>query len=325
MQHQTAIIMADHPPAAPASQLADGTARHGTRGFRTFGRATARGVAALALALSVLGPSVQGQTLRVTSWNLEPPNVARTNGAAAATNDISIPAAAKALKQLQPDVILLQQARDWNTCEKLAQALKPAKYNVAVCSAFRDARTGTLRKQQVAILAKAKAYSSWSEPWRNRGVPPLPGGFAFAAFQVGKQRVGLFSVQTGAGQAGAAKKQQKGASPAPTVVPLSPASAVWLAVERATTSPPARQPERLAAAYEQLLEHVGSVSNWVANRVQVFVIGSTLGLAPAQEPGAYRPRVTLAAGGQFRGRLPGYPRRKKSHGARKAPAGWHHR
>jgi len=294
-----AISMSGSTAVPRLSRSAGGLASRGARRFAVAGRASARQITTLVLALCVLVPSGLAQTLRVTSWNLDPVNLARTNGAAANTNGIRIPAAATALKKLNPDVILLQQVRDWQMCEDLAQALRPAKYNILTCSAFRDARTGTLRRQQVAILAKAKAYFAWSEPWHNRGVPPLPGGFAFAALQIGTQRVGFFSVQTGAGQTGAAKNQQNRTSPAPLVSPLSPASALWLAAERATTSPPARQQERLAAAYEQLLEHVGSVSNWVANRVQAFVVGSTLGGAAGQDRAAQDTPLRLLEGAGF--------------------------
>lgn len=210
----------------------------------------------LALAALLLVPSSQAQPLRVTTWNLQPP-FARTNASAANTNGIRIPSVAAALKKLNPDVILLQQVTDWAMCDELAAALKPATYKVVVCSAFRDGRSGALRKQQVAILARprAKAYFSWSEPWTNRAVPALSGGCAFAAFQIGKERVGFFSVQVGSASAGATNRQQIAVSPE----------------------------KRLAATVEQLLAQVKSVGNWVTNRVQTFVVGGTFGLSAGQQ------------------------------------------
>ncbi len=210
----------------------------------------------LALAALLLVPSSQAQPLRVTTWNLQPP-LGRTNSVAAGTNGIRISGVAAALKKLNPDVILLQQVTDWATCDELAAALKPATYKVVVCSAFRDARAGALRKQQVAILAKpkAKAYFSWSQPWTNRAVPALSGGCAFAAFQIGKERVGFFSVQVGSPAPGATNRQPIAASPE----------------------------MRLAATVEQLLAQVKSVGNWVTNRVQTFVVGSTFGLSAGQQ------------------------------------------
>ena len=196
-----------------------------------------------------LAPGAPAQTLRVTTWNLDAPLSRQTNGTTIVTNTLRVPAAARALKQLNPDVILLQQIRDWTLCDELAKALKPAVYTVAACSAFQDPRTGEPRKQQVAILAKSKPYFSWTEPWRATEVPALPGGYAFAAFQVGKQQVGVFSVQA----------------------PRQNASTKGKALD------PAKQLAQWNAAGRQLLAQVGSVSNWVANRVQVFVIGGTFG------------------------------------------------
>jgi len=229
-----------------------------------------QGAGFLTLALLLLVPSSLAQPLRVTSWNLQPPTV-RTNAAGAITNGISIPAAANALKKLNPDVILLQQVNDWTMCEQLAQALWPAKYNVVACSAFREPRTSTLRKQQVAILAKARARAvfSWSEPWRNRGVTPLPGGFTFAALQIGQQRVGFFSAQTAAQPSGPAAKQPGAAAKQPR-----PGGKQQNA---------ATQEERLSAAIEQLLLQVDSARNWGTNRVQAIVVGGTFATVPGRE------------------------------------------
>jgi hypothetical protein len=230
-----------------------------------------------ALALWVQTPNGLGETLRVTTWNLEPATAAGRTNAAAGTNQTPNPQAAgtfkkassqpakgggganaagmtpirirqasAALKKLDPDVILLQQVRDRKTCDQLVQALKPAEYKILVCSSFTDARTGTLRKRQVAILSKAKAYFAWSEPWRNKGKTALPGGLAFAALQVGKQRVGFLSVQA----AGAPAK----------------------------SAGPEQGPARLkaqAASVSQLLEQVSAITKWVTNRVEVFVVGGT--------------------------------------------------
>src|SRR6202040_2834314 len=98
-----------------------------------------------------------------------------------------------ALGKLSPDVILLRRVRDWQTCAQLVQTLKPANYHIVVCSAFRGAQGASAGAEQVAILAKTKAYFSWSEPWKSEQA--IPGGFAFAAIQIGKRKVAFFSVQ----------------------------------------------------------------------------------------------------------------------------------
>jgi hypothetical protein len=195
--------------------------------------------ALLSLMLLTVVPSSFAGPLRVTTWNLQSAPDAGTQVSPSATNQNHLQEAAATLKELDPDVLLLQGVRDWQMCSRLIQALKPANYNVLVCSAFGAPRPGSLSEPQVAILAKQKAYFSWSESWRAPETPASPGGFAFAALQVGNQRFGFFSVELG--------------------------------------SPSAARASARAACIRQVLDQVNSVTNWVANRVQAFVIGSTLG------------------------------------------------
>jgi endonuclease/exonuclease/phosphatase family metal-dependent hydrolase len=232
--------MATAPAGGPTTQSADVLAGCGTWRLGNLHGRSAWGIAGLALALCILGPSCLADTIRVTTWNLEPLP-------AAGTNDARIQDAAAALMKLNPDVILLQQVRDWKMCGQLAQALKPVDYSVSVCSSFREAKTGALGQQQVAILARKKAYFSWSEAWRTQSESVLPGGLAFAAIQIGKQRVGFFSVQAGSAAVDARVAEQRAA-----------------------------MLQARAASIGQLLEEVSSVRNWVANQVQVFVVAGTL-------------------------------------------------
>jgi hypothetical protein len=128
------------------------------------------------------------ETIRVTTWKWG------QAGEGTATPDLAesrVQEAAAALGKVNSDVILLQRVPDWQTCARLAQALKPANYNILVCSAF-PTLTGV--PSQVAILAKQKAYFSWTESWRGDGGVSPGGGFAFAAMRAGNRRVGLFSV-----------------------------------------------------------------------------------------------------------------------------------
>jgi hypothetical protein len=151
----------------------------------------------LGLALFILASDGLADTLRVTTWNLQPAAVGSAPSGAPGEKEIRLPGMAAVLKKLAPDVILLQQVRDWKMCEALAQALKPANYSVLVCSAFPDARTGNAGQRQVAILARQRAYLSWSQPWGVEGAEGSPGGFAFAAIQTRGQRLGFFSVEPG--------------------------------------------------------------------------------------------------------------------------------
>ncbi len=142
-------------------------------------------------ALLLLLASTSAETLRVTTWNLQGANNLPANGIL--TN--SLEAAAAALKQLDPDVILLQQVRDWRMCSQLVQALKPAAYEVLICSSFQETSGTGKENRQAAILSKRKAYFSWSEAWAGQNDKDLSGGVVFAAIQTADHRVGLFSVQ----------------------------------------------------------------------------------------------------------------------------------
>jgi hypothetical protein len=124
-------------------------------------------------------------TIRITTWNLR-------SEAKAAPTVSQINAAAETLKTLDPDVILLQGIPNWQFCNELAEALKPNAYNVLACSSFRSEVTNR-PQNQVAVLAKSKGYFSWSESWQTAG--SAPGGYAFAALQLGNQRLGFFSAQ----------------------------------------------------------------------------------------------------------------------------------
>jgi hypothetical protein len=190
------------------------------------------------------------ETLRVTALSLQ--GAANPSG----QPPERLEQAASALKKLNPDVILLRQARDWQMCAQLAKALEPAKYNVLVCSAFRDPSSGKPAPEQVAILAKRRAYISWSDPWQTVGSPPAPAGFAFAAIRIGKQRIGFFSVE----------------------------------LDRTTTLP--GQPDVAGSVrpkpefVEQWRAEIDTICKWTMNRIDaVIVAGGFTGAQVESEPG----------------------------------------
>src|SRR5437762_7821436 len=89
---------------------------------------------------------VGAEPLRITTWNL---NSSVGPAAVSAAEENRLASIAAVLDSLNADVILLQEIRDQQTCERLAVLLKPARYQVAVCSAFTDVSDGRL--SQVAI------------------------------------------------------------------------------------------------------------------------------------------------------------------------------
>ena len=180
--------------------------------------------------------------LRVTTWNIEPKLAAGTNGTSSGYQKNLIKESAEILKNLNPDVILLQGVPDWESCNEMVKELKPAKYSVAAWSSFRDPQTGTLSRRQVAILSKTRAYISWSEAWKNDSAPAAPGGFAFAAIRAGGKNAGFFSIQLGDN----ALLDETGRSEA--------------------------QQSARAESTRQLLAQIASLKNWTTNRVQSLTV-----------------------------------------------------
>ena len=93
----------------------------------------------------------------------------------------------KLLDKADPDIVFLQGALDWETCERICK-LHP-RLNVVTCSAF-PGQPITSIAPQVAILARDKAILSWVEEFS-------PGNaFAFAMLQAGQRKFAVFSIQS---------------------------------------------------------------------------------------------------------------------------------
>lgn len=134
------------------------------------------------------------EQIRVTTWNLNWFPSGTANLAPLEVESKRILDAADILRRISPDIILLQEIRDVRTCEKLAAALIPDDYQVAACSQFKDEIGGVLSRQQTAILARARAFAAWSEPWNTVGIVDPPRGYAFAAFRYGTNDIGVYVV-----------------------------------------------------------------------------------------------------------------------------------
>jgi hypothetical protein len=138
----------------------------------------------LVATLMLSGSDAVSQTVRVTAFDLSSRELSSQ----------SLSETAQQLKFLTPDVILLRGVTGWKMAAQLAEALKPAAYHVAACSAFSDgAKIGT-NAVQVAILARKTAYFSWSDPWKLENAPSARSGFTFAAIEIAGHRFGFFSL-----------------------------------------------------------------------------------------------------------------------------------
>ena len=134
--------------------------------------------------------------LRVTTWNLDWFPDGSQKGVSAEVQAQRIQAAAETLRKIDADVLLLQEVRDYAVCEKLAEAIKPNTYTVAVCSAFREPFVpgDGIGRQQCAILVKTPALAAWSETWKSSGRVGPPRGFAFAWLRVKGRDYGVYCV-----------------------------------------------------------------------------------------------------------------------------------
>ena len=153
----------------------------------------ARTFTAAFLAFSITGYT-GAQTVRCTTWNLEWFPNGSAHEASAEQQNQRIKEAADVLRPINPDIVLLQEVRDYDVCARLGEAIAPGIYRVAICSAFKEPFQRGLGKQQVAILSKYQAQAAWAEPWKSmNGVDP-PRGFAFAWFKIGNEDIGVYSV-----------------------------------------------------------------------------------------------------------------------------------
>jgi hypothetical protein len=101
-----------------------------------------------------LGESPEPAKVRVTTWNLEWFPNGSAHDATPELQAQRIAAAADVLRPIDPDIILLQEVRDYDACARLGEAIAPGIYHVAICSAFKEPFQSGLGKQQVAILSE---------------------------------------------------------------------------------------------------------------------------------------------------------------------------
>ena len=69
--------------------------------------------------------SAEPTSIRITTWNLEWFPNGSAHEATPEKQAQRIQAAADVLKQLNPDILLLQEVRDYDACNRLAEAIQP--------------------------------------------------------------------------------------------------------------------------------------------------------------------------------------------------------
>lgn len=130
--------------------------------------------------------------IRITTWNLKwfPSGVA--NRKDPTVEAVRIARAADVLRDIDPDIVLLQEIRDEDSAERLFAAIAPQRYQVAIVSRFQEG--ATVGWQQLVIAAKIPAKVALAQRWKTTGLVDPPRGFAYAAFQIGTLTVAVCSV-----------------------------------------------------------------------------------------------------------------------------------
>lgn len=123
--------------------------------------------AVVAILTSPIGKGNGGTTVRCTTWNLEWFPNGSSHDAAAEEQERRIADAANVLKPLHPDILLLQEVRDYSACNRLGDAIEPGAYHVEICSAFNEPFQSGPGRQQVAILSRFPAQAAWAEQWKS--------------------------------------------------------------------------------------------------------------------------------------------------------------
>jgi hypothetical protein len=107
-----------------------------------------------------LGAGSSPVIVRCTTWNLE----WFPNGSAHDTSpeeqNRRITDAASVLKPLHPDILLLQEVRDYAACSRLGDAIEPRAYHVEICSAFKETFHSGPGRQHV-ILSRFPAQAAY--------------------------------------------------------------------------------------------------------------------------------------------------------------------
>lgn len=133
----------------------------------------------LTMASRALVPSAASadEGLDVVAWNIEwypgKKNFARGEEMRAHAQVVQ-----EELRKIDPDILLAQEMRDWDSFARLTDAVPGLR--PAVVSAFTSRRTGEYWRQQLGIASKLPVLAAWSERWQAANDLRPPRGFAAA-------------------------------------------------------------------------------------------------------------------------------------------------
>lgn len=85
---------------------------------------------------STLAESPEPTRIRITTWNLECFPSGSAKEASTEQQNQRIKEVADVLRPVKPDIVLLQELRDYDACARPGEAIAPRIYHVVICSAF---------------------------------------------------------------------------------------------------------------------------------------------------------------------------------------------
>jgi len=131
------------------------------------------------VAVWLLTSSCLADQFSIVTWNLNwfPGKNPASNPAQRAFH---MSEARDALLNIKPDILCLQEVRDYESVQQLVDVLP--RFQVHVVSRFRERIGNILGIQQTAICAIRPAEAAWSESWQ-RGKSDPPRGFSFSAIR----------------------------------------------------------------------------------------------------------------------------------------------
>jgi hypothetical protein len=117
---------------------------------------------AILYALLTILQDVRGEIVSIATWNLEWFPGGKPNSSQA-KRLVHMSAAKEALLDIRPDILCLQEVRDWESVAELISILP--NFQTLIVSRFREmGSSGPLSIQQLAIASNRPAESAWSEP-----------------------------------------------------------------------------------------------------------------------------------------------------------------
>lgn len=203
--------------------------------------------------LTVWAWSAAAAPLTVLTWNLQWFPSGTALKAAEDTELARIREAAALIRDIAPDVLVVQEVRDFDAAHRLAR--KAGGLTVAVCSRFRDFG-GTVGWQQVAILSRLKSSLAWSEEWEKVEAVDPPRGFAFAWFRAGTNDVAVYGVHLKSNR-----------------------------TQGAGEPDPAANARKRALAVRQVLRHLSETQASLRERFEVVVVAGDFNSSPEQLSG----------------------------------------